>query len=83
MPARHAQAIAEIDTMPSVRDIAEPALFNDVLEGMATFREQHYKWAHEYINKRTNDPRGTGGTPYMDWLKQLIDETRAHKLPRN
>jgi len=23
---------------------------------------------------------GTGGTPYMQWLKQLIDETRAHKI---
>jgi indoleamine 2,3-dioxygenase len=26
------------------------------------------------------DPRGTGGTPYMQWLKQLIDETRAAKI---
>jgi indoleamine 2,3-dioxygenase len=51
-----------------------------VLEQMATFRETHYKWAHEYINRWTDDPRGTGGTPYMSWLKQLIDETRGHKL---
>jgi hypothetical protein len=26
------------------------------------------------------DPRGTGGTPYMTWLKQLIDETRSWKI---
>ena len=45
---------------------------------MATFREVHYGWAEEYINQWTDDPRGTGGTPYMKWLKQLIDETRAH-----
>jgi hypothetical protein len=36
-------------------------------------------WAEDYINKRVADPRGTGGTPYMQWLRQLIAETRAHK----
>jgi indoleamine 2,3-dioxygenase len=33
-----------------------------------------------YIAAHERDPRGTGGTPYMNWLSQLIDETRAHKL---
>lgn len=79
MPPRHGELIAEIEAMPSIRDTADPAAFNDVLEQMAAFRETHYKWAHEYINRWTDDPRGTGGTPYMSWLKQLIDETRAHK----
>ena len=26
------------------------------------------------------DPRGTGGTPYLEWLSQLVDETRAHMI---
>jgi indoleamine 2,3-dioxygenase len=81
MPVEHRRVIEEMEAMPSVKDKAEPDAFNSVLEGMATFRETHYKWAHEYINRWTDDPRGTGGTPYMSWLKQLIDETRAHKLP--
>jgi indoleamine 2,3-dioxygenase len=34
----------------------------------------------EYIRKRVEDPRGTGGTPYMEWLAQLIEETRGHKI---
>ena len=80
MPARHRQVIAEIAAMAPVRDIAAPDAFNDVLEAIATFRETHYKWAQEYINRWTEDPRGTGGTPYMSWLKQLIDETRAYKV---
>lgn len=80
MPSPHRELIAKIEAMPSPRDLADPRAYNDVLEGMASFRETHYKWAQEYINRWTDDPRGTGGTPYMQWLKQLIDETRDHKL---
>jgi indoleamine 2,3-dioxygenase len=81
MPPEHRQVIAEIEALPSIHAHAAPEAFNDVLEAMATFREVHYKWAYEYINRWVDDPRGTGGTPYMVWLKQLIDETRAYKLP--
>jgi indoleamine 2,3-dioxygenase len=80
MPPPHRELLTDIEALPPIREIAEADPFNDVLEQMATFRETHYKWAHEYINKWTDDPRGTGGTPYMSWLKQLIDETRGHKL---
>jgi indoleamine 2,3-dioxygenase len=81
MPAAHRQLLADIEAMPSVRDLADPVAYNEVLEAMATFREVHYGWAQEYINRWVDDPRGTGGTPYMSWLPQLIDETRRHKLP--
>jgi indoleamine 2,3-dioxygenase len=80
MPSRHRELLREIETMPAIRDVADRRAFNDVLDQMAAFRETHYKWAQEYINRWTDDPRGTGGTPYMSWLKQLIDETRAYRL---
>lgn len=80
MPAEHRALIEEVRQLPSWRYMAEKEPFNDVLEAMASFREVHYGFAHEYIHKRVTDPRGTGGTPYMQWLKQLIDETRAHKI---
>jgi indoleamine 2,3-dioxygenase len=80
MPPPHRELLGDIEAMPGIRDVAEAGPFNDVLEQMASFRETHYKWAHEYINRWTDDPRGTGGTPYMAWLKQLIDETRSHEL---
>ena len=80
MPAEHRAVIDEVETMPAIREVAEPEAFNAVLDQMAAFRETHYKWAQEYINRWTDDPRGTGGTPYMAWLKQLIDETRAFRL---
>lgn len=80
MPAEHRALIAEVQRLPDVRPLAEKEPYNNVLEGLATFREVHYGWAQEYIHKRVTDPRGTGGTPYMQWLKQLIDETRSHKI---
>jgi indoleamine 2,3-dioxygenase len=81
MPAPHRDVLAEIEAMPDPRALADPLVYNAVLEGIAAFREQHYHWAQEYINRWVDDPRGTGGTPYMQWLRQLIDETRAHKVP--
>ena len=60
-----------------MRDLAAAEAFNGVLEAIATYRETHFGWARLYIQDRGDDPRGTGGTPYMQWLKQLIDETRA------
>lgn len=80
MPAEHRVFLDELGRLPVPRAVAEKAVFNDLLEAVATFREVHYSWANEYIHKRTDDPRGTGGTPYMEWLKQLMDETRAYKI---
>ena len=80
MPAEHRAVIEEIQGMPSVRERADKGCHNEILEGMAAFRQVHYGLAEEYINRWVTDPRGTGGTPYMLWLKQLIDETRAHRI---
>ena len=80
MPAEHRRLIEELEQAPDVRPLAERLVYNDLLEAIADFREVHLGWAEEYIHKRVADPRGTGGTPYMRWLSQLIDETRGHKL---
>lgn len=80
MPAEHRALIGTVEAMPSVRGIAGKQNYNAVLDAMAEFRSVHYGWAQEYINRWTDDPRGTGGTPYMQWLKQLIDETLAFKV---
>lgn len=81
MPPAHRQLIAELEAIPSPREIADSHTYNEVLEAMAAFREVHLGWAQEYISRWVDDPRGTGGTPYMVWLQQLIDETRLHSLP--
>jgi indoleamine 2,3-dioxygenase len=80
MPREHRELIDEVQRMPDFRGQVDKDAYNEVLEAMATFREVHFGWAMEYIHKRVEDPRGTGGTPFMKWLKQLIDETRGHMV---
>lgn len=80
MPVEHRALLAEIESLPPVKPLADQEPFNELLEAMATFREVHFGWAELYIHRHVQDPRGTGGTPYRQWLKQLIDETREFKI---
>ncbi|MHC4402480.1 MAG: hypothetical protein ACYTG0_22685 [Planctomycetota bacterium] len=80
MPPEHRAVIEEVEAMPPIRSLAEKDRYNEVLEAIAAFRQVHYGWAQEYIHRRVDDPRGTGGTPYMKWLRQLIEETTAERL---
>ncbi|MCU7845363.1 MAG: indoleamine 2,3-dioxygenase [Candidatus Thiodiazotropha sp. (ex Monitilora ramsayi)] len=79
MPRKHVIFLNWVESLPDFRSLASPEAFNRVLEAIAVFRKVHFGWAEEYINKRTDDPRGTGGTPYMQWLQQLINETLAYR----
>ena len=80
MPSRHRRLLARLDAAPDIRGVAEPSIFNAALDAIAEFRRVHYGWAQQYIAERVDDPRGTGGTPYVTWLEQLIDETLAHRV---
>lgn len=77
MPAAHRAFVARAGSVDRLRGRVPAETFNAALEAVAEFREVHLGWAQAYIARWETDPRGTGGTPYMDWLRQLIDETRA------
>ncbi|MDR3634725.1 MAG: hypothetical protein P4L84_13055 [Isosphaeraceae bacterium] len=80
MPAEHCALLERIEAMPSVRGHVSRARWNDALEAMAAFRAFHLELARSYIAQWVDDPRGTGGTPYLQWLAQLIEETRGWEM---
>lgn len=85
MPKRHRGFIRLVERGDSVRRFVEenPGLadaYNRCLEGLWGFRDYHLHLATTYIHEKVDDPSGTGGTPFMKWLKQLRDETRQHKI---
>ena len=80
MPKRHRLYIEQVAAMPSIKRSEYRGPFNAILDNLIEFRKVHYGWANEYIHKRVKDPRGTGGTPYMQWLKQMIMETETYKI---
>jgi indoleamine 2,3-dioxygenase len=84
MPAPHRQFIRE---QVSVRDAITrigsgrvKGLYNACLAEIIAFRSRHFEYAVNYIEKKVDNPIATGGTPYVPWLRQLIDETKQFYL---
>ena len=93
-PPTHRRFIEDLRTKSSLRQFVEGAgnkalteLYNESVMKLARFRTRHLEYAASYINKQSkggagNDPDvGTGGTPFMKYLKKHRDEAQAHLLP--
>lgn len=89
-PVAHRRFIEDLGSQSTLREfvvgVGTPSLkaaFNACLEQKARFRTRHLEYAATYINKQSrsgagNDPDvGTGGTPFMKYLKKHRDENRA------
>ncbi len=82
MPKPHREFIESMHAAP-IRDAvlrhrdqrALAEAYNECLRQVMEFRSLHYRYATTYIAEKVKNPLGTGGTIFMDWLKQLIDET--------
>lgn len=87
MPKPHRDFLAAIDRQ-LIRDYTAKhhvdsklrGAYNTCLQAILRFRRLHLHMANEYIAKKVTDPRGTGGTLFMEWLGQLIAETEAQML---
>lgn len=91
-PPAHRQFIDQVRLSPSLRAVVEQSgictkdAYNETLEQLAKFRTKHLEYAASYINKQSknstgNDTEvGTGGTPFMKYLKKHRDEVNAQKV---
>lgn len=79
MPPFHRNFILEQENDRNLRDLVktdeEKHLYNDCLQEVLDFRKTHLEYAINYIHKKVDNSKGTGGTPYMEWLSKLVDET--------
>ena len=92
-PPAHRRFIEGVRERSMVRSTVQAAgpgemrdAYNHIVEQIAAFRTRHLEYAARYINKQSkggagNDTEvGTGGTPFMRYLKKHRDESRAQLI---
>jgi indoleamine 2,3-dioxygenase len=87
MPAPHRLFLEQLEQGPSVRDfvLAQDTaeldeLYDACLAGLSEFRSTHLEFAARYIQHQAqvganSTAYGTGGTPFMRYLRKHRDET--------
>ena len=91
-PPQHRAFIDAVREASTLRDFAKTQgqsvkdAFNACVEQVARFRTRHLEYAASYINKQASSGTGndtdvgTGGTPFMKYLKKHRDENRAQTI---
>lgn len=90
MPPKHRILLKTLDSKPPVRDYILKhdqqeknlrELYNKCIELISDFRSTHFQYATQYIQKQSQTSNanpteiGTGGTPFITYLKKHRDET--------
>ena len=93
MPPAHVAFLEQLEAGPSVRDVVLAsgdgqlrAVYDTCVAELAAFRSTHLEYAARYIQNQTqvganSNVYGTGGTPFMRYLRKHRDETTRHRVP--
>jgi len=92
-PTEHRRFIDDVRAQSRLRGFVESSghkgladAYNANVQAISDFRTRHLEYAASYINKQGkkaagNDTEvGTGGTPFMKYLKKHRDETKANLI---
>ena len=93
-PPKHRQFIEDVAKRSALRAYVADSnnqilvgLYNQIVNHVQKFRTRHLEYAANYINKQARSADGnpveigTGGTPFMKYLKKHRDESVDHLLP--
>ena len=97
MPPSHRELIKFIEDVSKVKEQVSGnkmlmELYDDCCQEISIFRSQHLRYAADYIHNQSTKStlfgsggskvRGTGGTPFMKYLKKHRDETDSSKIKK-
>ena len=97
MPPKHNQFIKNLESKSTTRDLIKDSsklqkTYDDCLEEVRKFRSMHLEYAGAYIHQQSQlkNPfgrggstiTGTGGTPFMKYLKKHRDESQKTKFKK-